>query len=129
LDHFFSNSSKFFLSTEIITATISDHFIPVCHLIPKKNLPKTKIISRRNFSKTNNENFSNALRSITSMPSKIISEIPATNLPFDLHHAQNPNSPTLDFENNPVTATEITNAVNELLSKNSEDMFGISMYF
>ena len=58
----------------------------------------------------------------SAIASKIANEIPPTNVPFDLHYNADPNSPTIDFLNNPVTGSEIMLAVKELQSKYSEDL-------
>jgi hypothetical protein len=64
-----------------------------------------------------------------NMPSKIVSEIPDCDVKFDQFFVNNPDAPTFDFQNNPVTVSEILEAIKELQPKKSEDMFGLSMFF
>ena len=64
IDHFISNSNDDFHDTVILTSAISDHF-PILYISKsknEKNIPP--LVSYRNFSQNNIDNFTNALNQI-----------------------------------------------------------------
>jgi len=66
----------------------------------------------------------------TIMPSKIVNAIVQPSFPPPGPEVARPlDSPVFSFVNNPITQTEILDAVTQLQSKKSLDYNGISMFF
>jgi len=88
-------------------------------------LPLTQLFSN-GITYTNPADIANELNKFfVSAPLKIVEKIPPADPPVSVLRTEK----TFNFTDSPITLTEISDTVSQLLSKKSEDMYGLSMNF